>query len=113
MVIKFKNIFLFIFLIFLNLFSGPFKIIKALLPANAVEILKLVDTKSLKEYIDEDNMLKCWGGKDDYVYSFEFENFAQAKPVPQTPSITNKKVNFIDNVQRHLLCYIANLLNIV
>lgn len=69
-----------------------------MLPANAVEILKLVDTKSLKEYIDEDNMLKCWGGKDDYVYSFDLENFAEAKPAPQTPSITNKKVNFNDNV---------------
>lgn len=73
-----------------------------MLPANAVEILKLVDSKSLKEYIDEDNMLKCWGGKDDYVYSFELENFAEAKSaIP--PPITNKKVNFYDkNVQRHL-----------
>lgn len=102
-----QNIFIFIYLFF-NLFLGPFKIIKALLPANAVEILKLVDSKTLKEYIDEDNMLKCWGGKDDYVYSFEFENFAQVKS-ELTPSITNKKVNFCDKIiQCHLLCYIAN-----
>lgn len=93
----FKFILFFNKFFFNNIFiAGPFKIIKALLPANAVEILKIVDSKSLKEYIDEDNMLKCWGGKDDYVYSFDLENIAQEPTPALVPSITNKKVNFND-----------------
>lgn len=76
-----------------------------MLPASAVEILKLVDSKSLKEYIDEDNMLKCWGGKDDYVYSFELEDV----PLPKSavaPSIANKKVNFNDKCYGRHLCFL-------
>lgn len=76
-----------------------------MLPASAVEILKLVDSKSLKEYIDEDNMLKCWGGKDDYVYSFELEDIPQPKSA-LAPSIANKKVNFNDKCLERHLCFL-------
>lgn len=33
--------------------------------------MRFVNSKNLSEYIAEENMLSCWGGKDDYVYRFE------------------------------------------
>lgn len=46
---------------------------KKLLPKKAVEILKFVSAKNIREYIDEDNMPVDWGGRDDYVFKFESE----------------------------------------
>lgn len=50
---------------------AAFNIIKALLPPKAVASLRFVNAKNLSEYISEENMLTCWGGKDDYHYKFE------------------------------------------
>lgn len=33
--------------------------------------LRFVNSKNLNEYITEENMLTCWGGKDDYQFKFE------------------------------------------
>lgn len=52
---------------------ATFQIVKKLLPKKAVEILKFVNAKSIREYIDDDNMPVDWGGRDDYVFSFESE----------------------------------------
>lgn len=30
-----------------------------------------MNSKNLSEYITEENMLTCWGGKDDYEFKFE------------------------------------------
>lgn len=49
---------------------AAFNIIKALLPPKAVASLRFVNAKNLSEYITEENMLTCWGGKDDYQYTF-------------------------------------------
>ncbi|XP_031618036.1 motile sperm domain-containing protein 2-like [Contarinia nasturtii] len=51
--------------------NAAFNIIKALLPAKAVASLRFVNSKNLGEYMTEENMLTCWGGKDDYHFKFE------------------------------------------
>lgn len=33
--------------------------------------MRFVNSKNLSEYITEENMLTCWGGKDDYHFKFE------------------------------------------
>lgn len=52
---------------------ATFQIIKKLLPKRAVEVLKFINKKSIRDYIDEDNMLVSWGGNDDYVFTFVSE----------------------------------------
>lgn len=57
--------------------TATFKIIKGLLPPKAVAALKFVNKKNLKEYVSPDQMLRCWGGTDDYTFKF----------VPQDPKV--------------------------
>lgn len=40
------------------------------MPPKAVAALRFVNAKNLNEYINEDNMLASWGGKDDYQFKF-------------------------------------------
>jgi hypothetical protein len=40
-----------------------------------VDKIKLVDKKSLKEYIPVDQCLASWGGTDNYGFEFEPEVF--------------------------------------
>lgn len=47
------------------------------MPPKAVQSLRFVTAKNLGEYITEENMLTCWGGKDDYKYTFEPEKLTQ------------------------------------
>ncbi|RNA36026.1 motile sperm domain-containing 2 [Brachionus plicatilis] len=60
---------------YLIVFNMPFilnavwKIIKALLPAKAVELVQFTDKQSIKKFIDDDNLFTHMGGKDAYVYS--------------------------------------------
>lgn len=61
----------------IRVISAAFNIIKALLPPKAVQSLRFVTSKNLNEYITEENMLTCWGGKDDYQYKFEPEQLTQ------------------------------------
>jgi hypothetical protein len=35
--------------------------------------LRFVNSKSVRQYIDEDNIPKLWGGNDDYEFMFEPE----------------------------------------
>lgn len=58
--------------------NAAFKIIKGLLPPKAVARMKFVNSKSMKEFISEDNMLKAWGGTDDYVFHFVSEQQMQS-----------------------------------
>lgn len=51
------------------------------MPKKGVEILKFINAKNVRQYIDEDNMPREWGGKDDYVFSF----------VPETRQIDEVK----------------------
>lgn len=44
------------------------------MPKKAVEVLKFVSVKNVRQYINDDNMPVAWGGKDNYEYSFVPEN---------------------------------------
>lgn len=50
--------------------NTAFKIIKSWLPAKAIQRVKFVDKKTLKDFVDADNALTCWGGNDNYVFTF-------------------------------------------
>lgn len=58
-------------------FPATFQIIKKLLPKKAVEVLKFVNAKNVRQYIDDDNISVAWGGKDSYEYSFVPENHGE------------------------------------
>jgi hypothetical protein len=52
------------------LIVAAFKIIKSWLPAKAVQKIKFVNKTNLKDYVEADQALKCWGGLDDYSFTF-------------------------------------------
>lgn len=71
--------------------NAAFKIIKSWLPEKAVQKIKMLKKNSITDYVPIDQALICWGGNDDYVYSFVPE------PVQEeilTNSNNNKKVHF-------------------
>lgn len=69
--------------------NAAFKIIKTLLPAKAVAKMKFVDKSSVSQFIPLDQAQKCWGGQDDYTYSFVSASF-------QPNDVSIKKVTFAD-----------------
>lgn len=73
--------------------NATFQIIKRLLPAKAVDRLKNINNKTIREYIDDDNMLVPWGGKDDYEFQFIPE---QRQPEPMLLN-NNNCVNHNNN----------------
>lgn len=79
-------------------FLAAFKIIKTWLPEKAVQRIKFLKKGGIDEYVPLDQALKCWGGNDDYVFSFESENVAQdtsaGDGVQNTPA-SNRKVGFL------------------
>jgi hypothetical protein len=50
--------------------NAAFKIIKSWLPAKAIPRIKFVNKNTLKDYIDPNDILKCWGGNNDYTFKF-------------------------------------------
>lgn len=60
--------------------NAAFKIIKSWLPEKAVEKIKFVNKKTLGEYVAPENALKCWGGTDEYVYTFVPEDIEVRTP---------------------------------
>lgn len=62
--------------------NAAFKVVKSLLPAKAIESLKFVNHKTLKDVVPREHALKCWGGLDDYVFKFIPENSQES----QTPN---------------------------
>ncbi|KAH8302183.1 hypothetical protein KR044_003782 [Drosophila immigrans] len=50
--------------------NAAFKVIKALLPPKAVEILKMISKKDVTQYVTKENCLASWGGTDNYEFSF-------------------------------------------
>lgn len=61
--------------------NATFKIIKQLLPAKAAAKMKFINNKTIREFVSDENMLKIWGGKDEYKFEF----------IPETPSPTSSK----------------------
>ncbi|XP_022643910.1 motile sperm domain-containing protein 2-like isoform X2 [Varroa jacobsoni] len=47
------------------------KIVSRLVPANGIDRIKFVDKKSLRKYIDENNLPRSMGGQSDYVYQHD------------------------------------------
>ncbi|XP_063244503.1 motile sperm domain-containing protein 2-like isoform X2 [Bacillus rossius redtenbacheri] len=73
--------------------NAAFKIIKTWLPAKAVQKIKFLNKTTLKEYVEPDQALRCWGGNDDYVFTFVPEQLAL--PVDRADD-SRKKVHFAD-----------------
>ncbi|XP_017780171.1 PREDICTED: motile sperm domain-containing protein 2-like [Nicrophorus vespilloides] len=74
--------------------NAAFKVIKSLLPEKAVQKIKMLKKADIDSYVPLDQALKCWGGQDDYIYSFESEVINETPPLQH--STTNKKVHFAD-----------------
>lgn len=74
------------------MFAAAFKVIKSLLPEKAVKKLKMIKKAELKEFVPIDQQLQCWGGTDDYVFSFMPETPA-ADTSNNNSSMSNKKVS--------------------
>lgn len=53
--------------------------------------MKFVNKSTVKEFVSLDQALSCWGGHNDYNFSFVAE-VRQAAPLPVTTN--NKKVFF-------------------
>ncbi|XP_032587194.1 motile sperm domain-containing protein 2 [Drosophila mojavensis] len=53
------------------LLNAAFKVVKTFMPADALEILRVTTKKDIKQYVNQDNCLKIWGGNDDYKFKFE------------------------------------------
>ncbi|XP_055622964.1 motile sperm domain-containing protein 2-like [Toxorhynchites rutilus septentrionalis] len=73
--------------------NATFHIIKKLLPAKAVDRLKNISNKTIREYIDEDNMLLLWGGTDDYVFKFVPEQKSPRHELENNNSIHHSNNN--------------------
>lgn len=58
-----------------------------MLPPKAVAIMRFLNQKTVNQIVDMDNMLNCWGGKDDYEFSFIPE-----EPTTQLPIILDDSV---------------------
>lgn len=71
--------------------SAAFKVVKTLLPAQAVEKMKFVNKDTLKDVVAPEQALVAWGGKDNYV--FEFIPEARLNTPEQSVS---KKVTFAE-----------------
>ncbi|XP_011314035.1 motile sperm domain-containing protein 2-like [Fopius arisanus] len=83
--------------------NAALKIIKSWLPAKATPKIKQVNKSGLKEFVDPSVALVCWGGENDYKFTFvpEIRNgvnsvngkldnkkvhFAEASPLSEQPS---------------------------
>lgn len=83
---------------------ATFQIIKKLLPAKAVDRLRNINSKNISEYIDEDNMLKSWGGKDDYVFKFIPES-QQTKLEPLELQLTHSSNGAANGFLSKKVCF--------
>lgn len=71
-------------------FPATFQIIKKLLNKRTVDVLKFVDAKSVRKYIDEANIPVAWGGRNGYEFEFVPEIRAVEKEnVMQSSNDTN------------------------
>ncbi|CAH2064863.1 unnamed protein product, partial [Iphiclides podalirius] len=57
--------------------TAGYKLLRGLLPAPAVQRLRVVTKDKLGEYVHSDQALKCWGGTNDYVFRFVPERGAK------------------------------------
>ncbi|XP_055603864.1 motile sperm domain-containing protein 2-like [Uranotaenia lowii] len=69
-----------------------FRAIKFLLPAKAVDRLKLIDNGTITDFIKREHILVAWGGEDDYTFEFVPEE-RQPKMIENNNSINHKNNN--------------------
>lgn len=50
--------------------NAAFKVIKTWLPAKAIPKIKNVNKSTLKDHVDPNDALICWGGNNDYIFQF-------------------------------------------
>lgn len=62
------------------------------MPPKAVAAIKTVTYKNIRDYVSEESMLKSWGGKDEYIFSFEPEVLSENETAVIPPLNNNKKV---------------------
>lgn len=67
--------------------TAGYRVVKGLLPARAIERLRVINKDKIKDLIPINQALKCYGGTDDYEFEF----------IPERNS-GNKRVTFVDNV---------------
>lgn len=66
------------------IFNAAWKIIKNWLPANAVNLIKFCDKKSIKEYVQPSQLFTHMGGTDNFKYVFDPCMFIIKKDQSQT-----------------------------
>ncbi|KAI4471658.1 motile sperm domain-containing protein 2 [Holotrichia oblita] len=75
--------------------NAAFKLIKSWLPPKAVERIKLIKKAEIGNWVPLNNALKCWGGEDDYVFSFQPEERDNNNTATNN-NAANRKVHFAD-----------------
>lgn len=91
--------------------TAVFKIIKTWLPEKAVEKIKFLKRDTLKDYVEPDQALKCWGGNDNYTFVFvpEAEENATSLNI-----MNNKKVRLLTcNIYCHIFAVVIFYLNVL
>ncbi|KZC04919.1 PREDICTED: motile sperm domain-containing protein 2-like [Dufourea novaeangliae] len=89
------------FLNYIIIFEMPwilntaFKIIKSWLPPKAIPKIKFVQNNNIQEFVESNDVLTCWGGPNDYVFTFvpEAQNSMDAT---MNGKLDNKKVHFAE-----------------
>lgn len=76
--------------------NAAFKIIKSWLPAKAIPKIKFVNKSNLKDFIDPNDILRCWGGTNDYNFVFVPEEQTSTENAIND-KLDNKKVHFVEN----------------
>lgn len=71
--------------------NAAFKIIKSWLPAKAIPKIKFVNKSTLKDFVNANDALKCWGGNNDYIFKFVSEAQINGDSV-LNGKLDNKKV---------------------
>lgn len=75
--------------------NAAFKIIKSWLPAKAVPKIKFINKTTLKDYVNPNDAMKCWGGNIDYTFKFIPEEQTNGDGV-LNGKLDNKKVQYKD-----------------
>ena len=64
------------------IFNAAWKIIKNWLPPEALKIIKFVDKKSIREFVQESQLFVHMGGTDTYKYVYNAKDYAITAPPP-------------------------------
>lgn len=62
------------------LILAAFKVVKQLLPAKAIDILRIIKNKELPAYIQKDDILKAWGGDNPFEFEYIPSSLSSTPP---------------------------------